>query len=404
MNISYTAFALFASACLTLSPTARAVSPPPDGGYPNRNTAEGDDALFSLTTGFANTAIGFDALFSNTTGSFNTANGFDALVSNTTGNNNTANGGAALFNNTTGGNNTANGVSALVRNTTGSENTAVGASALANNTESFANTAVGFEAALNTTVADGNTALGWHALYTNSSGFNNVAIGHDALALNTGHANTALGTGAGANLTDGVNNIDIGHEVFGVAGESGTIRIGLQGTQTATFIAGILGTPIRSGMPVSINASGQLGVRPSAARFKEAIKPMDKASEAILALKPVTFHYKKELDRDGVPEFGLVAEDVAKVNPDLVVRDAEGKIYTVRYDAVNAMLLNEFLKAHRKVQAQDSTIREQQATIAELKRGFQDVVAHLREQDSKIEKVSAELALTKAAPRTLANR
>jgi len=209
-----------------------------------------------------------------------------------------------------------------------------------------------------------------------------------------------LGSFAGSNLTTGNNNIDIGN--VGVAAEANTIRIGTQGTQTKTFIAGINGAGV-TGVAVKINAAGQLGTAPSSARFKEEIRPMDKTSEAILWLKPVTFRYKKEIDADRSPQFGLVAEDVEKVNPNLVVHDAKGKVYTVRYDAVNAMLLNEFLKEHRKIEAQDRKIREQQATIAELKRGFQDVVAHLKEHEAKIQKVSARLELNSPTSRTVAD-
>ena len=220
-----------------------------------------------------------------------------------------------------------------------------------------------------------------------------------ALFFNTsGSKNIAIGLAAGANLTTGNNNIDVGNN--GVGGESNTIRIGTQGTQTATFIAGIRGTPITGGIPVGVNSSGQLGVAPSSQRFKQNIQPMDKVSEALFALKPVTFRYKKEIDPAGTPQLGLVAEEVEKVNPDLVARDDEGKPYTVRYDAVNAMLLNEFLKEHRKVQ-------EQEATITELKKNFRATVAQLTarrdEQAAQIQKVSAQLEVSKAAPQTALN-
>ena len=221
----------------------------------------------------------------------------------------------------------------------------------------------------------------------------NVAEGAFALSHNTsGSFNIALGYNAGSNLTTGSNNIDIGNA--GVAGESNTIRIGTVGTQTVTYIAGIMGTTTPRGTPVFINANGQLGTVQSSARFKEEIKPMDKASEAILALKPVTFHYEQELDPDSTPQFGLIAEDVEKINPDLVARDAEGKVYTVRYEAVNAMLLNEFLKEHRKVEqltkAFGSKFAEQQKQIERLTAGLQ--------------KVSAQLELSKPAPQVVNNR
>jgi hypothetical protein len=408
----------FAVAVSALSPMARAVDPPPDGGYENQNTAEGEDALFSLTFGFNNTAIGYQALFdntigntntaigafaldSNTTGSDNTATGVLALNHNTSGDNNTATGHHALNNNTTGANNTANGVGALsfsttgsnntanglealYHNTTGGNNTATGVSALTNNTTGTFNAANGIQSLNNNTTGTGNVADGSFALFSNTVGISNVGVGFDALYNNTtGGSNIAVGVGAGVDLTTGSNNIDIGNR--GVAAESGTIRIGTSPSQTRTFIAGINGAAIGAGVTVRVNASGQLGTQASSARFKEAIKPMDKASEAIHALKPVTFRYKKELDPEGIPQFGLVAEEVAKVHPDLVVRDKEGKPYTVCYEAVNAMLLNEFLKEHRKVE-------DQQATIAELKSALAEQQKKIESLTSGLQKVSDQLA------------
>ena len=356
MNIIYWAVALLAFACFALSPTpnAFAVLPAPDGGYPNDNTAEGEDALFSLTSGPNNTAIGFDALFSNTGGDSNTATGKEALFSNTTGNFNTANGPQALYSNTTGNANTAIGDSALFNNTIGSGNAANGNNALLNNT-----------------TGSGNTANGDHALDSNTTGGGNIALGFEA----------------GQNLTTGNSNIDIGN--LGVAGESKTIRIGVRTAQRNTFIAGISGATVPTGVAVIVDANGHLGTTTSSARFKEEIKPMDKASEAILALKPVTFHYKKELDPEGILQFGLVAEDVAKVNPDLVVRDDQGKVYTVRYEAVNAMLLNEFLKEHQQLQDLKAVIAEQQKQIKTLTAGLQTV--------------SDKVELDKPVPQTVAN-
>src|SRR5207253_1117406 len=237
------------------------------------------------------------------------------------------------------------------------------------------------------------------ALFSNTTGRNNTANGYNALYNNTtGGSNITLGFQAGLNLTTGNSNIDIGN--VGVAGESKRIRIGTAGTQTKTFIAGISGVTVAGGVGVIVGSNGQLGTVVSSERFKDAIKPMDKASEAILSLKPVTFRYKHELDPDGIPQFGLVAEDVEKVNPDLVARDDKGKVYTVRYEAVNAMLLNEFLKEHRKVQ-------EQGATIAQLKKDFRATVAQLAtrldEQAAQIQKVSVQVELSKPAPRTVLN-
>jgi len=404
-SIAYPAFALFAFACFALSPRARAVDPPPDGGYPNFNTAEGEDALFSLTTGFNNTAIGYRALYGNTTGlintaigclalftsttgAANTATGYNVLYSNTTGSSNTASGVSVLFSNTTGNDNTASGVSALLSNTTGSENTATGASALAFNTTGANNTATGVNSLYNNTTGSNNTAAGLNALRRNTTGENNIANGFRALVRNTtGNDNIAVGNNAGENLTTGNNNIDIGNP--GIAGEGNTIRIGKEGTQSATFIAGISGATVPTGAAVIVDSSGHLGTTTSSARFKEAMSPMDKASEAILALQPVTFHYKKELDPAGIPQFGLVAEEVDKVYPDLVARDDQGKPYTVRYDAVNAMLLNEFLKEHR-------TVQEQGATIAHLQKQIEALTAGLQ-------RVNAQLELNQRAPETVSN-
>jgi len=189
-----------------------------------------------------------------------------------------------------------------------------------------------------------------------------------------GSYNVALGVSAGSNLTTGSNNIEIGNS--GVAGEANKIRIGA--TQTATFLAGISGATVPTGVAVIVDANGHLGTTTSSSRFKEAIKPMDKASESILALKPVTFRYKHEIDPEGIQQFGLVAEQVEKVNPDLVARDGQGKAYTVRYEAVNAMLLNEFLKEHR-------TVQEQGATIAELKKQIETLTAGLQKVSAQLE-------------------
>src|SRR5438067_11843107 len=279
--------------------------------------------LFSLTTGSYNTALGWDSLASDGEGKFNAAVGAGTLVFNVA------------------DNNTATGAGALLNNTTGKENTANGAFALFNNTDGDFNTAIGNEALQNNTTGNTNTAVGDAALSINTTGVNNAAVGSDALQANlTGNGNVALGAGAGILITQGNNNIDIGNLV-GVTGDSATIRI--SDVQTKTFIAGISGIPV-TGTAVVVDGSGQLGVAPSSKRFKEGIRRMDNESETILALKPVTFHYKKEIDPKNTAQFGLVAEEVENVNPDLVVRDEEGKPYSVRYDQVNAMLLNEFLK------------------------------------------------------------
>jgi len=358
-----------AFACFALVPQARAVCQ--EGCLSSNNTALGEDALISNTTGFDNTAIGLDALFSNTTGSANTATGWTALQSNTTGFNNTANGSNSLARNTTGINNTATGEGALFLNTTGSQNTADGVFALGNNIDASQNTATGFEALIFNTTGASNTSVGYNSLLNNTTGSNNIAVG----------------AAAGMNLTTGNANIDIGNA--GVAGESRAIRIGATGTHAKTFIAGISGATVPDGVGVIVGANGKLGTVVSSVRFKDEIKPMDKTSEALLALKPVTFRYKHELDPDGIPQFGLVAEEVEKVDPDLVARDEQGKPYAVRYEAVNAMLLNEFLKEHR-------TVQEQQKEIDALK-------AELKEQRSLIHKVSAQLEASKPAPQVVNN-
>jgi hypothetical protein len=196
-----------------------------------------------------------------------------------------------------------------------------------------------------------------------------------------------LGYISGSNLTTGDDNIDIGN--LGFPGESGTIRIGSSGTQTRTFIAGISGATALGGAAVFVDASGELGTLTSSKRFKDQIKPMDKASEALFALKPVTFRYKKEIDPAGAPQFGLVAEDVEKVNPALIVRDKEGHPYSVRYDQVNAMLLNEFLKEHKTVQQLKATVARQKQQIDTLTAGLQ--------------KVSARIEASKIAPQVVLN-
>jgi len=396
---------LSALACFALLRGAQAVMPPPDGGYPGFNTAEGQNALFSLTTGVANTGVGWYSLFSNTDGGYNTAVGAGTLLFNigdqTTfeGVDNTAVGAAALLFNTTGTDNTATGVAALLNNT-GSNNTATGAFALSNNTIGNLNTATGLGALLNNTTGLGNTAEGGDALVSNTTGSGNTAIGEGALSSNTiGNGNVAVGAFAGHDLTTGDQNIVIGNP-NAVAGESNTIRIGGSLSQTRAFIAGIRGvaTGNNDAVNVVIDSDGQLGTVSSSRRFKKEIKPMDTASEAILALKPVTFHYKS--DKTNRSEFGLIAEEVAQVNPDLVVRDKNGEIYTVRYEAVNAMLLNEFLKEHRKNE-------EQEATIAQLRKDLQVNVTRQQKQiealTAGLQKVSAELELSKSAPQTVLN-
>jgi hypothetical protein len=360
--------------CFALLPTAQAVTPPPDGGYPGQNTAEGQQALLSLdpTTGLWNTALGYQALKSHTSGNSNTATGGRALFNNTTGIQNTANGAFALLENTDGEANSAFGLNAL-RNNTSSFNTAIGWNAMASNEGGFANTAVGSGALEANLIGFSNTAIGSGALEKNSTllGGGNTAVGTAALENSTsGSFNTALGLGAGENVTTAADVIAIGANVGG-ANVSGT-----------TWIGNIFEVTTESGItaPVVVSDGGQLGTIASSQRFKKDIATMDKASEVILSLRPVTFHYKT--DTKGTPQFGLIAEEVAKVNPALVLPDKEGKPYTVRYEQVNAMLLNEFLKEHR-------TVQELKKEVAALAAGLQ--------------KVSAQLEASKPAPQVVNN-
>jgi len=341
---------LVALTYLALSPIAQAVNPPPDGGYPGNNTAEGTNALFNLTTGTNNTANGIVALASNTTGVENTATGALALVSDTTANDNTADGFEALAHTTTGlGANAGTGWRALFENTTG-----------------FHNTADGFQALLSNTTGNHNTAVGDSAIESNTTGNFNTADGAHSLTLNTtGSGNTVLGFNAGNSITTADNVIVIGENVAGA------------NVSNSTFIGNIFGATATGGVAVFIDSSGKLGTATSSRRFKEGIKSMDKTSELLFALKPVTFRYKKEIDPAGTSQFGLVAEAVEKVSPDLVVRDNQGKPYSVRYDAVNAMLLNEFLKEHRKVQELEANTARQQKQIEALTAGLQKVSAQI---------------------------
>jgi hypothetical protein len=313
--------------CLILLSIAQAVNPPPDGGYPGQNTAAGTNALFRLTDGTGNTALGSGAIQNNTDGQSNTAAGTGALDGNRRGNQNTGTGILALESS---------------RFDNGPDNTAYGYRALGDNNGSR------------------NTGIGWNALKNVFEGIENIALGHSA----------------GRNLSSsGSYNIEIGN--IGAAGDNRVVRIG-DTDQVRTFVAGVSGTTVTNGLAVRVNAAGQLGTAPSSERFKDDIKPMRKESEAIFALKPVTFRYKREIDPHGTLQFGLVAEEVEKVNCDLVMRDSHGELYTVRYEAVNAMLLNEFLKQHHKVN--------------DLESGVAQLTARFEKQDAKIQKVSAQLA------------
>ncbi|HWY51273.1 MAG TPA: tail fiber domain-containing protein [Chthoniobacterales bacterium] len=320
-------FIASALACFVLLPIIESKQQP-DGDQGNGNTAEGNGALLSLTTGLQNTADGLQSLFNNTAGNLNTAIGSQALSFNTVGNQNSGIGLGALHNNISGNNNTAAGMSALNANTTGN---------------------------------------------------NNIGVGYLA----------------GYNLTTGDFNIDIGNQ--GNAGEANTIRIG-DANQSSTFIAGINGVPV-TGTPVVVDGNGQLGVLASSERFKDEIKPMDKASEAVLGLKPVTFRYKEEVDPKQLPQFGLVAEEVEKVDPDLVARDSNGKVYTVRYEAVNAMLLNEFLKQHRRVAELEETIAQLKSAVAK-----QEMAIARQQKDRPNPAAQARTKMSKVAPQFVEKR
>jgi len=302
--------------------------------------------------------------------------GFRVGFMNTTGNHLTGIGAGALQNNTTAGFNTAIGADALHDNTIGGGNTAIGADALHDNTIGGGNTAIGIDALAGNTIGGGNTAIGADALTGNTIGGGNTAIGSGALLNNTtGNDNIALGDAAGLFLATGDNNIDIGNN--GVTSDSGTTRIGT--VQGAIYLAGIAGQIVGAGGTTCyVDNDGKLGVFLSSRRFKTDIADMGAASEALLALRPITFRYKPELDKTRTPQFGLVAEEVAKINPDLVTRDAKGELTTVRYEAVNAMMLNEFLKEHKKTE-------ELEATVASL-------ITTVKEQAAQIQKVSAQLA------------
>jgi len=323
-------------ACSSLT-SAEAVSPPPDGGYPGGNTAEGQHALLDLTTGMYNTAVGLYSLLSNTTGKFNTGVGAGTLLTNT-GEQNTATGAGALLSNTTGGNNTATGFEALRDNTTGNTNVAMGLQALEHNI--------------------------------------------------TGAENTALGVEAGREQTTGSGNVYIGRSMVGVAGET-----------NKTYIRNINTTNVSGGVADSVTVdlgTGLLGHLTSSRRYKEEIQPMDQSSEALYQLKPVKFRYKKEIDQTQALSFGLIAEEVAEVNPDLIARDSAGKPETVRHEAVNAMLLNEFLKEHRKNEKQEATIEELKAEILALS-------TTVKEQAAQIQKVTAQLEASKPAQQVVTN-
>ena len=476
-------------------PNTQAVVPPPDGGYPGGNTAEGQNALLNVTSGefnaaigwlslknlttgnfntavgagtlalnmaeentatgtgallfntsglqntangaFAlfrndngnfNTAIGFEALFSNTEGLSNTAVGAQALQNNISGLNNTATGGLTLGSNTTGNLNTAIGSAAVLSNTTGDSNTGNGASALQNNTSGSANTAGGYAALQSNTTADGNTAFGYKALQLNTTGFRNTAIGYQTLINSTGTHNTATGDSAMSSDTTGSSNTAYGYNALasnvtgngnvaigygalvvqmsgdlntalgvfagnGITTADNVICLGASGTNVSdSCFIGNIWNQTGGSQAVYVNSDGKLGAQVSSRRFKQDIKPMDNTSEALLLLKPVRFRYKKEIDPAGISQFGLVAEEVDKVDPALVIHDKAGKPYSVRYDQVNAMLLNEFLKEHSAFVKEQVKVTDQQKQIDALKE-------ELKEQRYLIQKVTDRIDVSQSTTR-----
>ena len=370
-------------------PTIKAVVPPPDGGYPGGNTAEGQNALLNLTSGGFNTAVGWLSLRGDMTGSFNTAVGAGTLFRNI-GDENTAVGTGALLSNSTGIQNTATGALALFSNTgpaanpnqpsgiAGSFNTANGERALFSNTTGAANTAVGGNSLVNNTIGSTNTAVGSVALSNNSTGNNNIALGFFAGgAVSTADEVIAIGT-LGQNVS---NSCYIGQIYSNIQPQVGT-----------------------DPDLVTINSNGRLGrANISSRRYKHDIQPMHTASEAIYQLKPVSFRYHKQYDRTQTIAFGLIAEEVADVNPDLVGRNPEGQPESVRYEQINAMLLNEFLKEHRRGEEQDCKIQEQETTIAELRSEIRNLAAMVNEQASDLRKVSAQLQISNAAEQEIAS-
>lgn len=390
----------------------------------SENTASGWEALHTNTSGYSNTACGARALYSNTTGNYNTASGAFALIANTTGDSNTASGWNALLSNTTGTYNTASGMAALESNTTGYYNTASGYCALSRNETGDANTASGAFALTFNTTGNHNTASGSNALYANHTGNMNTAMGNEALCSNQtgnyntavgsyalrnshGYGNTALGINAGYNLNPGDvftgnQNIYLGQDVSpGSLTESNTIRIG-NSYQSQTFIAGIASAYVSSAVPVYVKTDGQLGTVTSSRRYKEDIRDMGDASRGLMQLRPVTFHYKPEYaSGKRTRQYGLIAEEVAEVYPELVLSDPKtGQPQTVAYHLVNAMLLNEVQKQHRLVREQEKKIQALEEQTKELS-GLKEQVRELSALKEQVRALSALVAQNQEASRRL---
>jgi len=377
----------------------QAVLPPPDGCYPNYTTAEGCNALSLLTTGTANTGVGWYSLFSAGAANYNTGVGAGTLALNTA-DANTAVGTVALFLNTTGQLNTAVGTVALQSNETGDGNTAIGASTLPNNTTGTQNTAIGFNAMRDNTIGSLNTAVGLLALISNTEGGNNTAIGRNALQDNeTGSGNTAIGYRAGLDVT-GDGNLCLGTGALGVAGVDNTTWIANVNTLTQNFSAGVNDY-------VTVRLSdGRLGHTAvvSSRRYKEDIKPLAAVSEALYGLNPVSFRLKKQYDETQRRSFGLIAEEVEKIDPDLVYHNNKGQAESVRYELINAMLLNEFLKEHHRGEEQDCKIQEQETTIAELRSEMRALAARITDQATQLQKVCAWIEASGAKPQFVRNQ
>ena len=368
-------------ACFGLAYGAGGPESPDPSPFPvGSNTADGFNALHNQTANTFNTGIGWLSLRLQTTAEAVTGVGAGTLVLNTA-DNNTAVGAAALQINTSGTQNIAVGGFAMLRNLTGSENTAAGFSAMQNATGSNVvfNTAVGIQALMNTT-ANANVAVGDLSLMNDSSG----------------NFNTAIGAASGLHQTTGSGNVYIGQGVEGTAGES-----------NSTYIKNINNTSVNGAGTdtVIVNLStGLLGHLSSSRRYKEEIKPMDKSSETLYRLNPVTYRFKKEIDPSQSLEYGLVAEDVAQVDPNLAIRNGKGQIESVQYMSINAMLLNEFLKEHKKVEEQQASIAELKSTVAQQQKGMEVLTAQLKEQAVQIQKVSAQLEVGKPSPQVVANK
>jgi hypothetical protein len=366
---------------LAFLPGVQAVNPAPDGCYPNFTTAEGCNALKSLTTGAANTGVGWYSLFSTTTGIGNTGVGAGALALNQA-DNNTAVGGGALFLNTTGAENTAVGANALVHNDTGSDNNAFGTNALFGNVEGTFNNAHGRNALAASTASE-NNAFGDLAMENNTLGSSNTAIGDDALRnVVDGSFNVAIGDEAGTGLGPSVNNCI----AIGAPGDGPFATF-----DNTCFIGSIFGNPVSdpaTQAPVYVDQFNNVRVfQASSRRIKHDIQPMDKASETLYRLKPVTFKFNS--DWKGTKQYGLIAEEVAEVDPQLVVHGKNGEVTAVHYEQINNMLLNEFLKEHKKVEELKSDF---QATVAKQQKEIQTLTARLEEQAAQIQKVSVQLA------------